>query len=45
LEEGRITIDVEGIYYCTYEGRLKKFVDWRQYAAVMQREVVTYAKL
>jgi hypothetical protein len=24
-----------------YEGHLKKFVDWRQCAAVMQREAVT----
>jgi hypothetical protein len=26
-------------------GPFEKFVDWRQCAAVMQREAVTYAKL
>jgi hypothetical protein len=33
-------------YGCTYiRGQFEKFIDLQQCAAVMQREVVTYAKL
>jgi late competence protein required for DNA uptake (superfamily II DNA/RNA helicase) len=34
------------MYACMYvRGPFEEFVDWRQCAAVMQREAVTYAKL